>query len=186
VKPSGAGYASLSDWTAAGYIVGMVSNRQQEVTDTNPAIIDTSTGEPALQDETIVLFGGPIVNAPVNYYEDNRVAPVYWGNVNGTFYWFLTDGSRLDATAMSFSQIAAGTQDMFVLETFIDSSGNKVYIVYGYGWKGTFAGGKFFKFIIYPDIDSYADSYYVFKWVDSSSDGFVDLDEILTTPIVSG
>jgi hypothetical protein len=186
VKPSGVGYASLSDWTASGFIVGMVSNRQQEVTDTDPVIIDTSTGEPRLEDETIVLFGGPLVNAPVNYYENNRVAPLYWRSVGGNYYWYAANGTRLNATAMSFSQIAAGTQDMFVLETFMDSSDNKVYIVYGYGWKGTFGGGKFFKFIIYPDISSYTDSYYVFKWVDGNSNGFVDLDEILTTPIVSG
>ena len=179
-------YASLSDWTAAGFIVGMVSNRQQETTDTDPAIIDTSTGEPKLEGETIVIFGGPIVNAPVNYYEDNRVAPVYWGLDGATYYWYLANGTRLDATGMLFSQIAAGTQDMFVLETFIDSSDNKVYIVYGYGWKGTFGGGKFFKFVIYPDIENYTGSFYVFKWVDGNSNGFVDLDEILTTPIVSG
>jgi hypothetical protein len=185
-KPPGVAYALLSDWTAAGFIVGMVSNRQQETTDTNPAIIDMSSGEPRLEGETIVLFGGPIVNAPVNYYEKNRIAPLYWKYEGGNNYWYLANGSRLDVTAMPGSQIAAGTQDMFVLETFIDSSDNKVYMIYGYGWKGTFAGGKFFKFIIYPDIDSYTDSYYVFKWVDEDSDGFVDLDEILTTPIVSG
>jgi hypothetical protein len=186
VKPSGVGYALLSDWTASGFIVGMVSNLQQETTDTDPAIIDTSTGESRLEGETIVLFGGPIVNAPVNYYEDNRVSPVYWGLDGTNYYWYLANGTKLDATGMLFSQIAAGTQDMFILETFIDSSDNKVYIVYGYGWKGTFGGGKFFKFIIYPDISSYTDSYYVFKWVDGNSNGFVDLDEILTTPIVSG
>jgi hypothetical protein len=186
VKPPGVGSASLSDWTAAGFIVGMVSNRQQETTDTDPVIIDTSTGEPRLQGETMVLFGGPLVNAPVNYYENNRVAPLYWRSVGGNYYWYAANGTRLNATAMSFSQIAAGTQDMFLVETFIDDSGNKVYIIYGYGWKGTFAGGKFFKFIIYPDIESYTDSFYVFKWIDSSNDGFVDLDEILTTPILSG
>jgi hypothetical protein len=75
---------------------------------------------------------------------------------------------------------------MFVIETFMDSSDNQVYIVYGYGWKGTFAGGKFFKFVIHPSISSYTDSYYVFRWIDGDSDGFVDLDEINTTPVVSG
>jgi hypothetical protein len=77
-------------------------------------------------------------------------------------------------------------QDMFVMESFIDSAGNKVFILYGYGWKGTFAAGQFFKFVVYPNIESYTDSYYVFKWIDNDSDGFVDLDEIDTTPIVSG
>jgi hypothetical protein len=59
-------------------------------------------------------------------------------------------------------------------------------IVYGYGWKGTFAGGKFLKFIIYPNITSYTDSFYIFKWIDNNGDNFVDLYEINTTPIISG
>lgn len=75
---------------------------------------------------------------------------------------------------------------MFVIESFIDNAGNNVFIVYGYGWKGTFAAGKFFKFVAYPDIKNYTDSYDVFKWIDSDDDGFVDLNEIDATPVISG
>lgn len=87
---------------------------------------------------------------------------------------------------MPFSQILAGNQDMFVVESFIDNSGNNIFIVYGYGWKATFAGGKFFKFIIYPNIENYTGSYYVFEWIDLNGDEFVDLNEINTTPVISG
>ena len=59
-------------------------------------------------------------------------------------------------------------------------------IIYGYEWKGTFAGGKFFKFIMHPNIDNYTGAYYVFKWTDNNGDSFVDLDEISTTPISQG
>jgi hypothetical protein len=58
--------------------------------------------------------------------------------------------------------------------------------MYGYGWKGTFAAGKFFKFVIAPDMDSYGGSFYVFRWTDDDVDGFVDLDEINTTPVAAG
>ncbi|MFC1506248.1 hypothetical protein ACFLQ6_04160, partial [Thermoproteota archaeon] len=186
VKPPNVGYAALSDWTSIGFIIGMCSNSQNETLDTDSMIVDTGTGMIILDNSTIILFGGPLVNAPVNYYETNRIAPLYWQNIGGTYYWYVANGTRIDETGMPFSQIAAGNQDMFVVESFLDCSDNKIFTIYGYGWKGTFAGGKFFKFVVYPDIDSYTDSFYVFKWTDDNSDGFVDLDEIDTTPIVSG
>jgi hypothetical protein len=183
-KPAGVNPAMLSDWTATGYIAGMCSNRQNEITDTNQAIIDSNNGEVKLNNKTIVLFGGPLVNGPVHYYETNRIAPTYWKNIGGTFYWYATNSTRLEDTAMTFSEISNG-KDMFLVEAFTDNSGNRVFIVYGYGWKGTFAGGKFFKFIIYPNISEYTDCYYVFKWEDTNGNGFVDLSEIIQTPIVS-
>jgi hypothetical protein len=185
IKPAGVGRALLSDWTAMGFLIGMCSNPQNEATDTNNAIIDTSSGAVKLEKTVLILTGGPLVNAPVYYYEKNRISPLYWRNLNGIFYWYSSDGTRLDQTALSYSQINNG-EDMFVVESLLDNEGNKVIIIYGYGWKGTFAGGKFFKFIIYPNISNYNDSYYVFKWTDSNGDSFVDLDEISTTPIASG
>jgi hypothetical protein len=184
-KPKGTQHALLSDWTAAGYIIGMCSNKQIEITDTNTQYIDTNTGAVNLQDSTIVLLGGPIVNGPLRHYESRRLATLYWTYNNGVNCFYRADGTRLEATALSSSAIDAG-QDIFVVESFIDDKGNKVLAVYGYGWKGTFAGGKFFKFIIYPDIDDYTDSYYVYKWTDLNNDGFVDLEEIDTSPIVQG
>jgi len=184
-KPNGTQHALLSDWTAAGYIVGMCGNKQIETTDTNPQYIDPNTGAINLQDSTIVLFGGPIVNAPLRHYESRRLANLYWTYSNGVNCFYRADGTRLDATALSSTDIDSG-QDLFVVESFIDENRNKVLAVYGYGWKGTFAGGKFFKFIIYPNISNYTDSYYVYKWIDSNGNGFVDLDEVDTTAIAQG
>jgi hypothetical protein len=183
-KPPGVTYAWLSDWTATGYIMGMCSNIQHEATDTNPTIVNGSEGSIKLQDATIVLFGGPLVNAPVHYYEEHRMAPLYYQSVGSVLYWYHRDGTRIDETALQSSQ--KSSQDLFVVESFVDSSHNMIFIVYGYGWKGTYAAGKFFKFIVYPNIGSYTSSYYVFKWVDGNSDGFVDLNEISQTPIVQG
>lgn len=184
IKPAGVNPAMLSDWTATGYIIGMCSNRQNEATDTDPLIIELNSGFINLNNKTIVLFGGPLVNSPVHYYETNRIAPTYWRNIGGTFYWYAANGTRLEATAMAYSEITTGN-DMFVVEAFTDNSGNEIFIVYGYGWKGTFAGGKFFKFIMYPNISHYTGSYYVFKWEDTNGNGFADLSEIILTPIVS-
>jgi hypothetical protein len=184
-KPNSVNYAKLSDWTAAGYLVGMCSNHQIEVTDTNTSIVNTSTGQVNISDETIVLFGGPLVNSPVHYCESRRLAPLYWSNSGGVNCFYKADGTRLDATALTSTQINNG-QDMFTVESTIDDIGNRIMIIYGYSWKGTFAGGKFFKFIMYPNLNTYTDSYYVFNWTDSNGDDFVDLDEISTTPVTQG
>jgi len=184
-KPPGVQHALLSDWTAAGYIAGMCTNRQNETTDTNQLVISHGDGSVLLLDKTVVLFGGPVVNAPVKYYENNRIAPVYYRYVSGVNYWYTFDGTRLEQTRMTFSEIDSG-QDMFVVEAFMDNNGNKILIVYGYGWKGTFAGGKFFKFVIDPDKINYDGSYYMFKWIDNNGDGFVDLDEISTSATATG
>ncbi|MFC1506162.1 matrixin family metalloprotease [Thermoproteota archaeon] len=185
-KPPGVFHAALSDWTAIGFIIGMCSNSQNETTDTDPNVINTGNGRITLTNGNFVLFGGPLVNSAGYYYENNRFAPVYWGLDGSTYYWYLANGTRLDSTGMPFSQIAAGNQDMFLIEAFTDSSDNVIYYMYGYGWKGTFAAGKFFKFVIAPDIASYTGSFYVFRWTDTDSDSFVDLDEIDTTPVVQG
>ena len=184
-KPPGVSYAALSDWTAAGYIAGMCTNIQKEATDTNQLIVDSNNGSVILQNKTVILFGGPIVNAPVKYYENNRVAPLYYRNVDGANYWYEFDGTRLEETRMTYAEINAG-QDMFAVESFTDDNGNKILIVYGYGWKGTFAGGKFFKFIIDPNRINYNNSYYIFKWNDDNADDFVDLNEISTISIATG
>jgi hypothetical protein len=108
-KPSGVGYAWVSDWTAIGFMYGMCSNMPQNITpDTNPSLFNSQNGAPTLTDSCLVLFGGPLVNSPVNYYEKNRIAPLYWRSVSGTYYWYLGNGTRLEETAMPFLDIQNG------------------------------------------------------------------------------
>ncbi|MGB6680979.1 MAG: hypothetical protein WBF08_06630, partial [Candidatus Bathyarchaeia archaeon] len=98
-KPPGVGYAWLSDWTAIGFMYGMCSNMPQNIApDTRTSLFSNANGAPIISDSCLVLFGGPIVNAPVNYYEKNKIAPLYWGSVGGIYYWYLADGTRLDET----------------------------------------------------------------------------------------
>jgi hypothetical protein len=184
-KPPGVFSALVSDWSALGFVYAMCTNMPQNTApDTRTSLFSSQDGSPILSSSQLVLFGGPLVNAPVHYYETNRIAPLYYQNDGGTLYWYRADGTRIDATALLGSQ--KSSHDMFVVESFTDDNGNHIFIVYGYGWKGTFAGGKFFKFVMYPNISSYTASYYVFEWTDSNGDGFVDLNEISTTPVAQG
>ena len=181
-KPPGVAYALLTDWTAAGYIAGMCTNSQNEATDTNQLIIDNTNGKVLLNNKLIILFGGPLVTAPIKYYESNRIAPLYYQRDNGVSYWHLRDGTRIEETGMTPNSHS----NMFMIESFIDDNGNKVLIVCGYGWKGTYAGGKFFKFVIDPNRINYDNSYYIFRWDDDNGDYFVDLNEISTIAIATG
>ena len=107
------------------------------------------------------------MHACVRYYETQRIAPVYCGVEGSTIYWYTKAGVKIPETALSTSVFDVGYayhQDMFVVEFFLDSDGNTVFVIYGYGWKGSFAAGKFFKSTIYPNISSYTHGYYIYLW----------------------
>ena len=71
---------------------------------------------------------------------------------------------------------------------FTDSMGRVHMFCYGFGWQGTYAAGKYFDRVIYPDIDEYKCSWIIVKWGDTNSDGFVNApgDGDLYTEIATG
>jgi len=181
-KPLGVTKASPIDWTATGYIKGMTRYAQLEGLDTNGGLVDQSSGAPMFSDMSAVMSGGPIVQVLVKYYEANRIAPVYYGTENRKYYFFQRDGTRIDASGLT----PTAHEDMFVVEHFLDTKGNAILIVYGYGGRGTFAGAQFFKSVIYPNIRDYTHSYYIYHWLDINNDCFPDLNEITPTPLACG
>ena len=187
VKPNGAGAAALSDFTALGFVYGMTVNTQVQSLDTSPTYVTQSNGKPLVSGKGIVLVGGQAVHACVRYYEKQRIAPVYF-SVGGTmYYWYTRAGVKLTNTGMDSTLFGNGIsyhQDMFVVEYFVDGSGNAVFVIYGYAWKGSFAGGEYFKSVIYPNISTYTHAYYIYQWADANNDGFPDINEI--TQVVYG
>jgi hypothetical protein len=181
-KPLKVAKASPIDWTATGYIKGITRNQQIEGLDTDLNLVDQSTGAPQFSDGSVVLSGGPIVQILVKYYESKRIAPLYYKAEDGKAYWYRKDGTRIEETGINPNN----QNDMFVVEHFLDPNGNAVFIIYGYGGLGTFAGAKFFKTIIHPNIQSYTHSYYIYQWLDLNNDYFPDLNEIDPTPIAYG
>lgn len=176
------GPGSHIDWTATGYIKGLTRNTQFEKLSSDGNVIDQTTRAPLISDEAIIMSGGPIVQKLVGYYESNRIAPVYFGDENGLPYFYKKDGVRIDETGI----MPSNHEDVFVIEHFLDNSGNAVLIIYGYGGLGTFAGARLFKSVIYPNIRSYTHSYYIYHWFDDNGDCFPDLNEIDSTPIACG
>ena len=181
-KPLQVTRASPIDWTATGYIKGITRNPQIEGLDTDSILVNQSSGAPIFSDKAVVLSGGPCVQVLVKYYENNRIAPVYFKAEDGKAYWYRKDGTRIEETGLAPNS----QNDMFVLEHFLDPSGNSVLIIYGYGGLGTFAGAKFFKTVIHPNIRDYTHSYYIYHWIDMNHDYFPDLNEIDPNPVAYG
>jgi hypothetical protein len=186
VKPSGVGYASVTDWTALGYVYGMMDNMPQiTALDTNSTYIDQTTGAPKIHDGIIVLFAGPLVNEAVHYYEVNRVAPLWWSLEGswstGTLYYRTRAGAV--AASMPIQTVGGGSADMMLVEAFTDANGNTVLIFSGFGWEGTFTSGFYMKNLVYSGaLAGMTDAWYFYSWTDKNGNGFVEDYEVSQTP----
>jgi len=166
--------ASVSDWTAAGYIAGIAAH-EVLCYDTYPDVVDQSTGRLlAPEGYGLILLGGQIVSIPVWYYEvaagETPVYPAY--NSSGVWFVHRETGTPIPGTYLTWSDLNSG-KDMFIVELFTDSDGRYVLIVYGIGWRGTFAAALYFDKQMWPDIQHHYYSWYIVSWTDNGN-GRVD------------
>jgi hypothetical protein len=188
-KALGVGYAQVTDWTALGYVYGMFTNAPQiTMLDTDTTIVDSTTGAPKLTGKVIILFGGPLVNVLVRYYEDQGVSPLYWalvGGWSGTEHYYDRAGNSV--ASMTVGQIGGGSSDIALVEIFTDSAANTIVVFSGFGWHGTFTAGLYFKTIMgtpTTNLAGYNKSWYLFHWTDGNGNGFPEYTEV--TEEVSG
>ncbi len=168
------------DATAAGLLYGLCASEQVICSDSNDTIIvqppSTNYGEILFDNMSVVVMGGPIPNWVVDYYERTAQTPlkVYIG---ATDWGFQTHGNVPVSTVPRSLDMAHN--DLFIIEVFEDSHDNFVLVIYGLGWKGTFAGGVYVKEVISQDLASYTGDAYVFQWTDAgSNDGVPQKGEI--------
>jgi hypothetical protein len=119
-----------------------------------------------------------MVNLVVIYAEgDNTTlsdrAPIKFHNDNGLLSFQYSNGSAVSGTSMQ-GGIVSTNQDMFVIETFMDAGGRYIMLCYGFGWEGTYAAGKYFDAVIYPNLASQSESWTIVKWNDTNGNGFVN------------
>ena len=144
-KCGGAVPAELSDYSAGGYVLGLLSNPQNQILDTSSSMSQISCGNPTGSSGTIVTLAGRAVNEAVNYYENvEKTSPVYYANIQGVGYFVVR------ATGQRFLINAAPGSDYFLIEAFTDSRGRMVFMLYGYSWQGTLAAGEFFERVHLP------------------------------------
>ena len=175
------------DVTSGGIMYGLCTNPQcQGFNTTKHWLLDTGAiNATTVSNATIAMFGGPYPHAAVRYYEDSHVgsqdgdwlAPVRFAE-NASHYWFENQAYAV-VGMLPISAVVNGHEDMFVIEVFSDGD-NTVLIIYGFDWKGTWAGGICFKEVMVENLSNYEKQYYIFHWVDDSDqDGIPQSSEIV-------
>jgi hypothetical protein len=168
-KCCGVGPAQLSDFTASGFLMGAEVNNQITVLDTSN-LIDQTSGRPTGSiTGTLITFGGPLVNQVVYYYEHTTGAdasPIYFTTSAGMDEF--VDRAGVVKGQIAASTIATGNSDMFLIETFKDSTGRIVVVMYGVTWKGTYAAGLYFKSQVLPNLSNFLGHWIIVTWTDAS------------------
>jgi outer membrane protein assembly factor BamB len=177
-KPLDCDSAMVSDWTASAFIFTKLETVVEGI-DTDAAFVDQTSGKP-LGDagSGLISFGGPIVNPVVKYAESNTTtttdrAPIKFYQNAETLYFQLRDGTSITGANLP-SSVINNNQDMFVIEVYRDGDGRNEMLCYGFGWKGTYAAGKYFDTEICPNFNSYPYSWIIVKWEDTNGNGFVN------------
>jgi len=163
------------DITSGGIMYGLCASTQhQGFNTTKHWLLDTGAiNATTISNATIAMFGGPYPHVAVRYYEDSHVgsqdgnwlAPIRFAE-NTSHYWFENQTYAVVGT-LPISAVRNGHEDMFVIEVFLDGD-NTVLIIYGFDWKGTWAGGIYFEEVMLENLSDYEKQYYIFHWVDDS------------------
>jgi hypothetical protein len=179
-KPLGCGAASVSDWLASMAISTKLGNYTEGL-DTESKFVNQSSGRAIGNNGIgIISFGGQYVNPVVKYAElgstplaDRAPIRFYYDSVNKICHFQYRNGTNIPGASLPNSVINKG-EDMFVIEVYKDASNRSVMFCYGFGWKGTYAAGKYFDKIIYPNLGLYTETWIIVKWNDTNSNGFVN------------
>jgi thermitase len=180
INPSQSATAETAyDAIASGIIYGLTTNpQQQSFTSTNHLILETGVlNTSIITNATVVLLGGPCPQKTVEYYENAGITPLKFA-ANTTHYMFTTQ-TNLTVAALNKTTANSGHEDMCLIEVFMNKT-NLILIMYGFTWKGTWAGGIYFKEVISKNLNDYAEnSCYVFHWIDDvTQDGIPQRNEI--------
>jgi len=177
-KPLGCAPGLVSDWTASAFVTTKLQSYTEGI-DINSSFVDQTSARPVgVAGQGIISFGGPLVNPVVKRAESSGTAladraPIKFYSDGGNFYFQHSDGTDITGANLPTSVIN-NDQDMFVMEVYLDGSERYTMLCYDFGWKETYAAGKFFHTTIYPNLASYNISWIIVKWQDTNGDSFVN------------
>jgi hypothetical protein len=177
-KPLGCGEAMETDWLASAFITSTLVNNTEGL-DIEANFVNQTSGKAlGVYGCGIVSFGGPFVNPIVKRAENESTpiedrAPVKFYDEGGYAKFKHWNGDVISGAELPWAHVN-DDKDMFVIEMFKDGDGRNMLLCYGFGWKGTYASGKYFNDIIYPDLESYPYSWIIVKWEDKNGNGFVN------------
>jgi hypothetical protein len=178
LNPTEASAATAYDTIASGIVYGLTANPQkQEFTSNSHVLLESGRlNASAIANATIVLFGGPCPQKTVRYYETAGMTPAKFDSDSSSYRFLTQDGQTL--AELSRATVDSEHEDMFVVEVLADGT-NLIVIMYGFSWRGTWAGGIFFKDTISKSLNWFAEKYCVFHWIDGQQlDGIPESSEI--------
>jgi hypothetical protein len=164
------------DAVSGAIIYGLCKNTQHQgfVSTENWLLESGAVNSSTIKNSVIAFFGGPCTHKAVEYYENSGLTPVKF-EANISHYMFVAQNGTVLAT-LSKADVDSGLEDLIIMEILRDSS-NTILIIYGFDWKGTWAGGICFKELIVNNF-SYDKTCYIFHWIDSQPDGVPESSEI--------
>ena len=170
LRKGGGVLAALStDIFASTYVLGSFTNRQYEVLDTMGTYVSANpVGKPLMSPSyPIFTIASRWVNTVVYYYDNSGQSLLYL-TYDGTNHKVLR---RTGGTVASITNAErdAGLFDYFVFQHFKDDEGRNVFMIWGVGWKGSYAGAVYFVRYILPTIGSYTQGWYVYRWDEATS-----------------
>ena len=177
-KPLGCRAAMVGDWLASAFIYVELECAAEGL-DTDGAFLDQATGEArGGEGDGVISFGGPIVNPLVRHAESDQTptadrAPIRFREEAGVCSFQRWDGRYIPGASLP-AGVISGDQDLFVIEVYEDGRGRFFLLCYGFGWKGTYAAGKYFHSEVRPNLGSYPYPWVIVKWEDANGDGFVN------------
>jgi thermitase len=180
INPSEGGSAETAyDVIAGGIFYGLCENPQVQSFTSGGSVL-LASGEvnaSAVSGASVVFFGGPCPQGSVRYYEDAGLAPLRF--VANATYFMLVNKANVTVGVLSRAVVADGHEDLFAVEVFMDKT-NLIVVIYGFSWKGTWAGGIYFKEVVSKNLNAYAENCYVFHWKDKGKkkDGIPQSSEI--------
>lgn len=125
--------------------------------------------------EHIVLVGGPNSQPCTKYYEETGQAPLIF-KCNSTHVWWKTVKNQTVGVTLRLQ--LDEYHDVFVMQFFVDHHGRKIFMSYGYSWKGTRVSALYLS-ATYKEISTNNQSYYIFDWVGRSNDGLPTAGEVM-------
>ncbi|MBD3207813.1 hypothetical protein GF319_15895, partial [Candidatus Bathyarchaeota archaeon] len=172
-KPLVMGPAMLSDWTASGLLYSKLRS-VTEAEDTDPSAVNQGTGRPVGDPgEAVATFGGPDVNLVTYYGENAGGAPIHFVIDGDRFYFKYANGTGIPGADLPISVINHG-EDMFLIEFFMDPDGRYMMVFQGFGWKGSYAAGKYFDRVVNREMWLYTYRWIIVKWEDTNANGYVN------------
>ncbi|MFB3890130.1 MAG: nitrous oxide reductase family maturation protein NosD [Candidatus Bathyarchaeia archaeon] len=178
-KPLNCGAAMVSDWLASMAVTTKLT-QFTEGYDTDSAFVNPASGKPlGLSGNGVVTFGGPLVNPAVRYSELDSTqsadrAPIRFQDGGSGMLFFQFWNRTIIPSAFMLASTINHEEDMFVIEVYRDGDGKNIMLSYGMGWQGTYAAGKYFDRVIYPNLAAYNVNWVIVKWQDTNGDGFVN------------